>query len=242
MCRMLLRNAKNPTPLKPVVINSIKEIARKGLSAQCGIGPHGDGFGIFWMNSHGYGIYKSTDPIWKHEIPNLPAYTHIIHARKISRGEKSYVDTHPFQLKDFVLAHNGTIYSFKRNPILYKPIGSTDSEHFLCLLAEAYYTGSSIEKALKEAIESVDLASSLNAIIVLINEKRIFVINLYYREIPNCPNYYTLWLHKGNDEFYISSEPIKSLGEWIPLSEQPGELSLVEAITGKPESLRISKS
>ncbi|MHA1590329.1 MAG: class II glutamine amidotransferase [Candidatus Njordarchaeales archaeon] len=240
MCRMLLHNASTNVSLSEKALKGIKEMARNGLSARCGIGPHGDGFGVAWFLSNGYGIYKNLKPIWEENIPNIPALSHIIHARKKSRGEIDFIDTHPLQLRDLILAHNGTIYSFNRRPTLFKPMGKTDSEVFLCLLAEAYYTGSNIRKALEYAIESVDMASSLNMFIVSLSEKKIIVINLF-SNVPRCPEYYVLWLHRNDEEFYVVSEPIKEMIDWEPLSQSPDELTILETIIGNPRAIAISR-
>ncbi len=63
----------------------------------------------------------------------------IAHVRRVSKGEKTYKNTHPYQReldgKDYVFAHNGTLYNYPELPLgRFKPIGETDSEYAFCHL------------------------------------------------------------------------------------------------------------
>jgi len=62
---------------------------------------------------------------------------YVAHFRKATGGALSISNTHPFQFRDWIFAHNGTLENF--SPRLgghYQPVGTTDSELAFCYLLE----------------------------------------------------------------------------------------------------------
>lgn len=130
-------------------------------------------------NSHGWGIaaYRRAWKLWKEpfsagESPEFEKRSHeangkiiISHIRRITVGRMVVENTHPFQHRGWVLAHNGTVRRSKHIPISAKfhPKGDTDSERILCaLLSRIHQLHGSVEKvnpatvrkALKTVIDS----------------------------------------------------------------------------------------
>ena len=239
MCRMLLYVTKSEKAISREYIKEFVNIARYGLSAKCGLRPHGDGFGVAWVTARGVGIYKSLNPIWEESIPVFPSLVTLIHARKSSAGRIEIGNTHPFLINNIILAHNGTIYAFKRNPIKYEPMGKTDSEKFLSILAEIFDSYGDLLKAVLEAIMNVELATALNIFSISLTQRRVIVVNLFYRVPKNCQLYYTLWLKREGDEIIISSEPLDREEDWTALSTEPGRMTIVDINLDEPEKLKI---
>lgn len=238
MCRMMLFLSSEEMFIPRNYIDEFKEVAKQGLSSKCGIDPHGDGFGVAWISLNGYGIYKSLKSIWNAEPPIQKSIAYLLHARKQSTGSVSFENTHPFERKGVILAHNGTIYAFNRHPVFYKPFGETDSEKFLCILTEFYDTKQSILDALIETLNTVVAATSLNMFILTIPENKALVVNMFFKQIPNCPNFYTLWMKEEKNYVIIASEPLDK-DAWKPLARSPSEKVIVEFKLNDPLNYRI---
>jgi predicted glutamine amidotransferase len=76
------------------------------------------------------------------DYPGLESRVFIAHVRFATEGGKSLANTHPFGRevagRDLVLAHNGTLQRHRLDPMLdglFTPVGETDSEAALCVLA-----------------------------------------------------------------------------------------------------------
>jgi len=235
---MLLYHSKYERVIPKKYSEGLVNIAKKGLSAKCGIGPHNNGFGIAWITEEGLGIYKSIRPIWEEELPSRTSLLTIIHARKLSIGRRILNDTQPFFRDGLILTHNGTIFSFKRNPVDHIPQGGTDSEKFLCILADIYDISKDLLEATLKALKEIELATAINLFIVSLDEKRVLVVNLFYKTPMACPDYFTLWMKVMKDELLIASEPLDEKN-WIPLSTEIGRPTIVDMRIGEPQNYRI---
>ncbi len=224
MCRLFLYISKNTRSIPPIYVENFINIAKEGLSKKCGLSPHGDGFGVFWLSDDSYGLYKSLKPIWMDKIILPDAKLYLFHARKAGIGNITFLNTHPFIKKGIVLVHNGNIYGFNRNPARYLVYGNTDSEKFLALMQNYLEYYDDLERAFLEAINSVDLATSLNMIIVSILERKVIGSNIYFRSREKCPSYYTMWMKLTDSELLIASEPFDT--DWSPLSKEKGTLTI----------------
>jgi glutamine amidotransferase len=113
---------------------------------------NGDGFGVGWyvpeLNLEPIN-FVSVNPAWSNRnLRNLAPKTMtgcmLAHVRAASVGDVSESNCHPFQYKNFLMAHNGGVEEFGkikrhiREPLtdeLYNWIkGQTDSEHIFALL------------------------------------------------------------------------------------------------------------
>jgi len=111
---------------------------------------HRDGWGIAWYIDRGLaGLVKEPrpsveSPIAKLMVHGVTSRITISHVRWASKGDVSYVNTHPFVRRlwnrDWVFAHNGSLLGLDEKPE-YKlgwchPVGETDSEHAFCYIIE----------------------------------------------------------------------------------------------------------
>lgn len=130
MCQLLGVNCNKEVDIDV----SLREFQQRAPS-----NPHGWGFAFF--NNGNWNIIKKPESLENQNLNEkyfkFKSKVIIGHVRFKSCGEAAHQNTHPFQIKNFVFAHNGTLYNFK-NLILkkYFPEGSTDSEHSFCYLLE----------------------------------------------------------------------------------------------------------
>ncbi|MEB3757102.1 MAG: class II glutamine amidotransferase [Desulfurococcales archaeon] len=111
---------------------------------------HRDGWGVAWYLDSGLvGLVKEPKPAPESPIAGLMVQgvmSRIIisHVRQASKGDISYVNTHPFVRrlwdKDWVFAHNGdvskTIEELGYRLEWCRPVGETDSEYAFCYILE----------------------------------------------------------------------------------------------------------
>ncbi len=117
---------------------------------------HPDGWGIGYFIQRDAYILKSEEPAHESErfrlaSSRLQSHAFVVHVRRATVGVKDYMNSHPFRFGRWILAHNGTIFSFdklrdwvverirpEQRPLIF---GTTDSEHLfhylLTALAEA---------------------------------------------------------------------------------------------------------
>ena len=109
-----------------------------------------DGWGVSWYLGDGLvGLVKEPrpsveSPIARLMVQGVKSKIVISHVRWASKGNISYVNTHPFVRRlwdrDWVFAHNGTLLGLDENSDYELkwcyPIGETDSEHAFCYILE----------------------------------------------------------------------------------------------------------
>ena len=137
MCELLGMNANVPTDIR----FSFSALAQCGG----GTGPHRDGWGIAFYEGRGARAFHDPQPSAHSEIARLlrdyPLKSKIViaHVRRANRGRVALENTHPFTRelwgRAWTFAHNGQLKGVKKRSLdLYKPIGTTDSEHAFCWL------------------------------------------------------------------------------------------------------------
>ena len=111
---------------------------------------HRDGWGVTWYLDDGLaGLVKEPrpsveSPIARLMVQGVRSRIVISHVRWASRGNISYVNTHPFVRRlwgrDWVFAHNGDVSGIMEEPGYglgwCVPIGETDSEYAFCYIVE----------------------------------------------------------------------------------------------------------
>jgi len=113
---------------------------------------HPDGWGIGYFIQQDAYILKSEEPAHESErfrlaSSRLQSHAFVVHVRRATVGTKDYMNSHPFRFGRWILAHNGTIFSFdklrdwvverirpEQRPLIF---GSTDSEHLFHYLLSA---------------------------------------------------------------------------------------------------------
>lgn len=122
---------------------SIREFASRGAE-------NADGWGLAWYPDLAVAVVK--EPVrwgqtsytnFLETYPGLRSSIYIAHVRRLTVGEPTYANTHPFARElnghDYCFAHNGTLRGrIWELPLgRYRPVGRTDSEHAFCHLLEA---------------------------------------------------------------------------------------------------------
>lgn len=110
-------------------------------------GPHGDGWGVAFYDGKGCRAFHDHAPSCDSELArfvrdySIKSKTVVCHIRRANRGQVSLENTHPFTRelwgRLWVFAHNGQLSGIKRRPLdLYRPVGTTDSEHAFCWMLD----------------------------------------------------------------------------------------------------------
>lgn len=110
-----------------------------------------DGWGVAFYRDKQVQVIKETQPAVDSRLFDFveqysQTQTLIAHVRRLTRGVRSYLNTHPFyrflisgnHKREFAFAHNGTlVHETKLKINRFIPIGETDSEHAFCSILEA---------------------------------------------------------------------------------------------------------
>lgn len=110
---------------------------------------HPDGWGIGWYVDDDAYVIKSATAAhacerFKRASSRLSSHTMVVHVRRATVGTLDHLNAHPFRHGRWVLAHNGTVFSFgelrdwmaERTDEQFRPmvLGDTDSEHLFYYL------------------------------------------------------------------------------------------------------------
>ncbi|MHA1577962.1 MAG: class II glutamine amidotransferase [Candidatus Thorarchaeota archaeon] len=110
-----------------------------------------DGWGLAYYRDERLQVIKEAKAAFTSTlfdfIENYPqSKTFISHVRRSTRGEPSYLNTHPFYrhvvtastTEEYSFAHNGTLTDLTNLHLeSFKPLGETDSEHAFCHILDA---------------------------------------------------------------------------------------------------------
>ena len=131
----------------PATVNfSLPKLAEHGAAS----GTYNDGWGIGYYEGHDVRLIKDAGPVgdsdWVRFIANHQLRSELIvaHARRATRGTRSYQNAQPFirELAGWVhlFAHNGDLPGIFQaagfRPNRFNPIGDTDSERAFCVLLD----------------------------------------------------------------------------------------------------------
>ncbi len=139
---------------------------------------HPDGWGIGYFIQQDAYILKSEEPAHESErfrlaSSRLMSHAFVVHVRRATVGGTDYLNSHPFRFGRWILAHNGTIFSFDdllrdwmvqrirpvQQPLIF---GTTDSEHLFHYLLSAL-ADVGVDPAGHEAIDAPVAARALRA-------------------------------------------------------------------------------
>ena len=220
---------------------------------------HRDGWGIAWYLDDGtVGLVKeprpSTEsPIARLMVRGVRSRIVVSHVRWASRGEVSYVNTHPFVRRlwdrDWVFAHNGTLEGFVEDPRYRleecRPVGSTDSEHAFCYIIQelSRSTGMGLEGLASKLWSLIDDIARHGMFNILLSDgEHLFSYTNVYGRLHYLLRHPP---HKGtvmllDDDYMIDLEEMKAPDEYatliatIPLTDEewhpmkPGTLYLFQ--------------
>jgi len=165
--------------------------------------------------------YRSTSPIFedreleelKRCLNHLDSFSLIAHSRKMSKGEVSIFNTHPFHYShrgfDLWFAHNGAINDVE----LAAEMGLSYSEE----LSDSFYLGNYIyERGILEAFSQakrfVKEGSAMNTVLIA-DKPLISVATAYYLAEGDRIDYYRLFMSDSKNKAVFSS----SVCEYIDL-------------------------
>ena len=219
------------------VLNPARKIEEELLSFRYFAKKNKDGWGIGWYEGVYPVVYKKpenalTDPYYLRIARIVRSKIVIAHLRKKTKGNKRFVNTHPFSIGNYLFAHNGTLDKRRLEEMLkgkYKKMeGDTDSErlfHFLIQSMEKYGAVHGIRRALKGIDRKVKkgemYASSVN--FLLSNGDYLFAFAGWYRK--NARRIYYMMDELYPAVYFASFPPFRE-EEWKMFRN--GELVIVE--------------
>lgn len=181
MCRFALYLGP-PVRLSRLVTEPSNSIIHQSYDSKERLEPlNGDGFGVAWyvpaLQPEPV-VFRSTTPAWNNEpllnlAPVTVSHCLLAHVRAATPGfSVTHLNCHPFRRKQFAFMHNGSVGGFsligrrireELSDHAYNAIqGSTDSEHLLALMGDAYDVGTEedpldrLATALRSAITRVE--------------------------------------------------------------------------------------
>jgi len=187
---------------------------------------HRDGMGFAWFIDDHWSMEKSVDesgeiPRSDHWLESDYVIGHLRHKGNFCQGDKSNVNTHPFQWQSFLFCHNGYILNFHEcESMLVSHLlpcyrkerkGETDSELLFYLLLSLLDS----QHTMKQSILALDQLLTRHSIqyygnFIWTNESYCYITRLTNTLKEPC----SLYIDK--DAFIISSEPITTSFELIP--------------------------
>ncbi len=225
---------------------------------------NGDGFGLGWYNhsiSNSPAFFKSVTPAWNNrnliQLARITESTCIMaHVRAATQGlQVSENNCHPFSYQQYAFMHNGDIGGFHKirrkivqllsDEAFEELKGSTDSEHFFCLVQDELkkrdtlpphdQMSSSLMAAIRKVVElgqemGVDEPSYMN---MVLTDGNISVAVRFTTDIPEnadslylnvgkryaCEDGVCHMISPGEHEkaVIISSEPLSDDPGWEPV-------------------------
>lgn len=167
--------AAAPVPVRVLARDAPRSLA--ALSAE-----HGDGWGIAMHAGHGWDVRKGTSraagcPVFE-EAAEARARLVIAHVRQKTVGETSLANTHPFERRGHVLAHNGTVRAAEQlraraSAERVREIeGQTDSERLFAFLETRIDERGSVEEGLREGVRELLALPDVGAATFLFSDGR----------------------------------------------------------------------
>lgn len=156
MCRLLAYRG-DPVILGKLILEPEHSLIHQSYCATEQIEPtNGDGFGVAWYDLEIHpepAVLRSVRPAWNERnilsvASKIKSSCIFAHIRKATTGQVSHSNCHPFQYKNLLFMHNGTVRGFSdlRRKLLAQLDdeifnwigGQTDSEHFFALFLSNY--------------------------------------------------------------------------------------------------------
>jgi len=229
MCRLLGVIANKPVDLE-FSLERFKNFAKQNP----------DGWGIGWYEENGIAnVFKqglsavakeSKLPIFSKEVRSKII---IVHIRKGTQGNASEKNSHPFQYKNWIFAHNGSVNKDHLWQLLNdnhrKAIkGETDSEVYFHWILQCIEEEENVENGIRKAIEYVVESSYTGLNFLLSDGKKLYA----FRYSSRSENYYTL--------FKLKREPT-TLGPIELLSKETASLIRSKSLKGEKAILICSE-
>jgi len=192
MCRLLGLVANKPVDIE-FSLQRFKEFATDNR----------DGWGIGWYENNFPMVFKQgiSAKDKKSQLPNLSKEVRskiiIAHVRKGTGAPPSEINSHPFQYKNWIFAHNGSVdrdylLSLLKDEYIKELKGETDSEAYFYWILQCVVESRDVIEGIKKAIDKVTRKSYMGLNFLLSDGK-----SLYSFRYSRCSeDYYSLWLLK----------------------------------------------
>jgi predicted glutamine amidotransferase len=182
MCRMVGVVFRREFPMGSLI--DLREVARTGEIPGEQSPGHKDGWGIVsFRNGSPLYVGRSSRSIFldesfesaRRDVARIPAPNILIaHARALSSGAATILNTHPFIIDGIALCHNGTVKNIKfetRQALK----GETDSERLLARLVDRTEESGNLEESIKSLIsEDIHSCEYTAAIMFISDGKKLF--------------------------------------------------------------------
>lgn len=238
MCRMLAVASRNV--IAPSLFARFQELAVTGKSLKALGDEHQDGWGIGgylgqWTVHFGRsekGAMRDVDNYRDACRKSLLSRSKIIiaHVRKASSGSIGIENAHPFIHREWIFAHNGTVYDSDRLLVPGCPCeGTTDSERLFKFLVSRLDRRSvrDYPEVLRHSIGELKKKCDYSSLTFVLSNGNYLI---GYRDCREEEDYYTLYYSfAGNLAFLFCSEPLPGY-EWEAMKN--GELLIVEKCGG----------
>jgi len=237
MCRLLAIVGTHPLPIKDT-LEAFHPLGKIG-NVKCTMKPgHEDGWGLSGF-SNKRAVYFDRraesvtgdkarfDAAGEKAIKSQSPFV-IGHLRKASTGGKDLSNTHPFHSRDWIFAHNGTVFGATASFRLHDnaPQGETDSERLFLWMQEQIQNEPDRTEALARLLHksrSELVYTSLN--FLMTDGEQLWA----YHDVGDKryeagetaeerEQYYTLYFAKVDRSAVICSQPLKSISShWQPI-------------------------
>src|SRR5258708_6627780 len=236
MCRLLSIVGTHPLPIADV-LDAFFRLGKEG-NVKCTMEPgHLDGWGMSGLSAQ-RAVYfdRKAEPVPDSKkaydaaaVKAARSQTPVLisHLRKASSGGRDISNTHPFHSRDWIFAHNGTIFGASASLPLedLQPQGDTDSERlFLWILDKVRLADdptAALVSLLKKARQEL-VFSALN--FLMTDGVRLWAYRDYGDKrfdpgetLEERQKYYTLYFARVERSAVVCSEPLKSVSKfWQP--------------------------
>lgn len=240
MCRLLGIVGTHPLPVEDVM-GAFSPLGTTGR-VKCTMQPgHMDGWGMsgfsakraVYFDRRAESITQTKDRFQEATLKAAKSQSPVViaHLRKASAGSTSVSNTHPFHYRDWIFAHNGTVFGADASFPLRdsQPQGQTDSERFFLYLAENIYNASDRTEALAALLKKNRESWVYSALNFLMTDgEQLWA----YREfgtkrfdpgetLEEREKYYTLYCTRVGQSAVVCSEPLKSISSvWQPFHQR----------------------
>ncbi|HQI57448.1 MAG TPA: class II glutamine amidotransferase [Syntrophorhabdaceae bacterium] len=242
MCRLLGLIANKPVDIE-FSLSRFKEFSSDNP----------DGWGIGWYENNSAKVFKQgiSAKDYRSQLPNLSKEVRskiiIAHVRKGTGAPPSEINSHPFQYKNWLFAHNGSVdrdYLFSGLKDDYKRElkGKTDSEVYFYWILQCIEKSKDIIEGIKTAVDKIKSRNYSGLNFLLSDGKCIYS----FRYSSYSKDYYSLWLLKRNPSepgpLEFESKETKALLHSKSLKGERAVLLCSERLTKEPwEKINFGK-
>jgi glutamine amidotransferase len=234
MCRLLGVIANKPVDLEFSLLRANKPFRNFGKS-------NPDGWGIGWYENSLAKVFKrSLSALNDHRFDELSKEVSskiiIAHVRRGTGGVPSEQNSHPFQYKNWIFAHNGSIdreflFGLLKDKYRENVKGETDSEVYFYWILQCIEECRSVLKGIKKAVKKVITNSHTGLNFLLSNGVRLYA----FRYSNNSREYYSLYLLRRisfcDDLFKVVSDETGALLKSKSLRGEKAVLICSEKLT-----------